>query len=123
MILPDTSIWIDHFRRGVASVGELASRADMLMHPFVLTELSLGSLPDRAMTLRFLRRLLPPVLSSEAEVALLIENEKLFSTGLNFVDVHLLASARLTGGCQLWSRDGALSRAAERLGVGLSQRI
>lgn len=61
MILPDTSIWIDHFRRGVAAVGELAVRADILMHPFVLTEISLGSLPDRAMTLRFLRRLLPPV--------------------------------------------------------------
>ncbi|KQU99532.1 PIN domain-containing protein [Devosia sp. Root105] len=123
MILPDTSIWIDHFRRGVASVGELAARADILMHPFVLTELSLGSLPDRAMTLRFLRRLLPPVVSSEAEVALLIENEKLFSTGLNFVDVHLLASARLTVGCQLWSRDDRLSKAANRLGVGVSQPI
>jgi predicted nucleic acid-binding protein len=118
MILPDTSIWIDHFRRGVAAVGELAVRADILMHPFVLTEISLGSLPDRAMTLRFLRRLLPPVVSSDAEVALLIEKESLFSTGLNFVDVHLLASALLTGDCQLWCRDVRLARTADRLGVG-----
>ena len=117
MILPDTSIWIDHFRRGVAAVGDLAARADILMHPFVLTELSLGSLPDRAMTLRFLRRLLPPVISSEAEVAHLIESEKLYSTGLNFVDVHLLASAQLTSDCKLWSRDGRLARTAERLGI------
>lgn len=29
MILPDASIWIDHFRRGVATVGELASRVDV----------------------------------------------------------------------------------------------
>ncbi len=123
MILPDTSIWIDHLRRGVASFGQLAARGDILMHPFVLTELSLGSLPDRIMTLRFLKRLLPPIVSTEAEIALLIEREKLFSTGLNFVDVHLLASARLTDECQLWSRDGPLVRTAQRLGIGVANPI
>jgi predicted nucleic acid-binding protein len=123
VILPDTSIWIDHLRRGVASFGELASRGDILMHPFVLTELSLGSLPDRPMTLRFLKRLLPPVIASEAEVATMIEREKLYSTGLNFVDVHLLTSARLTDHCQLWSRDGRLARAAERLGIGVADQL
>lgn len=120
MILPDTSIWIEHFRAGIDRVGRLAAQADTLMHPYVLTELSLGSLPDRAMTLRFLRRLLPPVLADEAEIAALIERQKLYSTGLGFVDVHLLASARLTEGCLLWSRDRRLAKAAAELGVASS---
>lgn len=117
MILPDTSIWIDHFRKGVETVGRLAAQADTLMHPHVLTELSLGSLPDRAMTLRFLRRLLPPVVADQHEVAELIEQHKLYSSGLGFVDIHLLASACLTEGCLLWSRDRRLVSAAQRLGV------
>jgi len=120
MILPDTSIWIDHLRQGVESFGKLAARADLLLHPFVLTELSLGSLPDRTMTLRYLRRLLSPVVAEQGEVAILIEREKLLATGISFVDVHLLASTRLTQDCQLWSRDKRLAATADRLGLGFS---
>ena len=117
MILLDTSVWIEHFRQGIQVAGQLASRADVLMHPFVLTEISLGSLPDRRMTLRFLRRLLPPVVANNADLATFIEEKRLFSSGLNFVDVHLLASTRLTQDCLLWTRDRRLAEAAERLGV------
>lgn len=117
MILLDTSIWIEHFRRGIRAAGELAIRADVLMHPFVLAEISLGSLPDRRMTLRFLGRVLTPVVASNEQVATFIEQHRLFSTGLNFVDVHLLASAKLTVDCQVWARDDRLAKAARRLGV------
>lgn len=117
MILLDTSVWIEHFRRGIQAAGALAIRVDVLMHPYVLTEISLGSLPDRRMTLRFLRRLLPPVLSSEAHLALFIEEQRLYASGLSFVDVNLLASARLTEDCRLWTLDRRLADAAARLGV------
>lgn len=53
-------------------------------------------------------------------MAVLIEREKLFATGISFVDVHLLASTLLTQDCQLWSRDKRLAAAADRLGLGFS---
>jgi hypothetical protein len=37
--------------------------------------------------------------------------------GIGYVDVHLLASTRLTAGSSLWTRDKRLSSVAERLGV------
>jgi predicted nucleic acid-binding protein len=117
MILLDTSIWIEHFRQGIEVAGQLAARADIYMHPYVLMEISLGSLPDRRMTLRFLRRLLPPVLATSEDLAAFIEEQRLYSSGLSFVDVHLLASARLTEDCLLWTRDRRLAEAALRLGV------
>jgi predicted nucleic acid-binding protein len=117
MIIPDTSIWIDHFRQGLQAVAGLADRADILLHPFVLAEISLGSLPNREWTLRLLRRLIRAEVAHEDEVAALIEHQRLFGTGLGFVDVHLLASTRLTGGSLLWSKDRRLAEAAERLGV------
>jgi len=122
MILLDTSVWIEHFRQGIQTAGRLAARADVLMHPYVLTEISLGSLPDRPMTLRFLRRLLSPIVATPDHLALFIEEQRLFSSGLSFVDVHLLASARLTDGCLLWTRDRRLADAAQRLGVFVDPR-
>ena len=117
MILVDTSVWIDHFRGGVEAVSRLASRADVLMHPFVLTEIALGSLPDRRMTLRFLGRLIVADVATQRDIWTFVEEHRLFGTGLDFVDVHLLASARLLEGTQLWSRDRRLHETAARLGV------
>jgi predicted nucleic acid-binding protein len=121
LIIVDSSVWIDHFRRGVDAVGALASRADVLMHPFVLTEIALGSLPDRRMTLRFLRRLVVTKVATQDDVDVLVEEHRLYGSGLDFVDVHLLASARLSGDAQLWSRDHRLHSAAEVLGVAYTE--
>ncbi len=117
MILPDSTIWVDHFRTGLDAVGRLASQADILMHPFVLTEIALGSLPNRQLTLRFLRRLMPAIVVRQEEVDTLIEEAQLHSTGIGFVDAHLLASARMMN-YRLWSRDGRLHQNAMRLGIG-----
>jgi predicted nucleic acid-binding protein len=123
VILADTSIWIDHLRRGISEFGRLAARVDLLMHPFVLTEIALGSLPDRRMTLRFLGRLIRPNVADVEQIAILIERQKLYGSGLGFVDVSLLASALVTPDCEVWTRDRRLAEAATRLGVGFSGRL
>jgi hypothetical protein len=46
----------------------------------------------------------------------LIEAHQLMSMGLGFIDVHLLASARLSG-IPIWTRDAPFRKAADRLGV------
>jgi hypothetical protein len=45
-----------------------------------------------------------------------VDDHRLHGTGLGWIDVHLLASARL-GNEPLWSADARLRQAAVRLGV------
>ena len=40
---------------------------------------------------------------------------RLFRLGIGYVDAHLLAAVRLTGGGTLWTRDKRLLSVAERL--------
>ena len=45
MVLADTSIWIDHFRRSDLRLTRFLDRGDVVMHPFVIGELVLGYVP------------------------------------------------------------------------------
>ena len=40
-VLADTSIWIDHFRRGDVRLEECLDHGDVVMHPFIVGELLL----------------------------------------------------------------------------------
>jgi len=51
MFLVDTSVWIEHFRKGRADLADLLSNGLVLMHPWVSGELAWGSLEDRAAVL------------------------------------------------------------------------
>ena len=50
-----------------------------------------------------------------------IERHELYGRGIGYVDVHLLAAARLHGDATLWTRDRRLREAAEILGVAMSK--
>jgi predicted nucleic acid-binding protein len=49
MILADTSIWIEMFRKGrlKAELGNLITNDQLCIHPFLVAELACGALPDR----------------------------------------------------------------------------
>ena len=51
MILVDTSIWIDHLRGSDEHLSGLLSAGRVLMHPYVLGEVALGKLKNRAAVL------------------------------------------------------------------------
>lgn len=116
MILVDTSVWIRHFRLGDAVLAGLLEDGLVLMHPFVIGELSCGNLKNRQTALRWLRALPSAVEAGDGEVAALVEGRKLWGRGIGWVDAHLLASARLSG-CRLWSLDACLASAAPHAGV------
>jgi hypothetical protein len=46
-----------------------------------------------------------------------IERQTLFGSGLGYIDIHLLASVRLTPGALLFTRDKRLNKAATRTSV------
>jgi predicted nucleic acid-binding protein len=117
MILVDTSVWIDHFNASEALLVNLLGEERVLAHPFVIAEISLGSLRDRNRVLGALNDLpLAPVATPE-EVSFLIERQRLFNRGIGYVDTSLLASAQLRPGVKIWTRDKRLHKVAEELGV------
>ena len=114
MILVDTSVWVDHLRRGDVLLADLLEHSDVVMHPFVVVEIACGSLADRALILELLQQL-PAAMVAEPDEALgYIEQHKLYGKGIGYVDVHLLASAAI-GGTRLWTRDRRLRAAAHEL--------
>ena len=117
MILPDTSIWIDHLRRADDALSEHLGTGNILVHPFVTGEIALGHLRQRTLITRMLQRQRQAVVASHAEVMLLVERERLFGLGVGYVDAHLLASVRLTPGVSLWTRDRRLNVVAQKLGI------
>jgi predicted nucleic acid-binding protein len=116
MTLADSSVWIDHFRRGNPFLAALLEEESLLCHPFVVGELACGDLRPRGARIRELR-LLPeaPVMRHE-EVLGLIERHRLMASGIGWVDAHVLGSTLLAG-AQLWTLDKPLARAAARLSV------
>jgi predicted nucleic acid-binding protein len=117
MILVDTSVWIDHLSRRDADLAAALTANQVVVHPFVIGEIALGALAQRERTLRSLRGLPSAVMATDAEVMSLIERETIFGEGVGYIDVHLLASARLTPATRLWTRDRRLARVAMRLGL------
>ncbi|HEX8093293.1 type II toxin-antitoxin system VapC family toxin [Jatrophihabitans sp.] len=123
MILVDTSVWIDHLRRGDAALAGLLMNGEVLCHPAVTGEIALGQLTDRGGVLGLLANLPQSVTATHAEVMTLIEAHSLSGLGIGYVDAHLLAAVLLTSGnTSLWTRDRRLRSAAEALGCAAGQR-
>lgn len=118
MILVDTSVWVDHFRNGNAALGGLLSEAFVLLHPFVIGELSCGNLKNRAGLLRDLNALPLATQASHDEVLRLMEEHRLSGSGIGWIDAHLLASAMLSHS-HFWTMDGRLEKAAKQVGLKL----
>ncbi len=117
MILADTSIWIDHLRSGNKELSTQLIQGNVAIHPFIIAELALGSLRERARTLELLD-LLPQVrVAQTSEVRLMIETRRLYSLGIGLIDAHLIASVFISSPTLLWTRDKPLRKAAEGLGV------
>jgi hypothetical protein len=122
LILVDTSVWVDHLRRGDARLAELLERGAVLMHPFVLGEIACGRLADRAVILELMRQLPSVVVADNEEALEFIERHRLSGRGIGYIDVHLLASVALTSGAKLWTRDKRLRIVADDLGRAVKDR-
>jgi len=117
MILVDTSVWIDHLRKGNARLNSLLSNAAVLIHPFVIGELACGNLHNRNRILNLLGDLPTSRVADDREVLFFIECNDLMSRGIGYIDAHLLASASLSGTASLWTRDRKLNDVAVQLGL------
>ena len=117
MILPDTSVWIDHFRGSETALAGLLRRDDLLLHAFVIGELALRYLPRPSMTIARLQlQLQAPILEPD-EILSFIRKHGLAGAGLGYVGVHLLASVSLMTNAKLWTFDKRLHATANKLAI------
>lgn len=120
MILVDTSVWIDHLGRGDAELVSMLSEGQVLVHPWIIGELACGNLQDRKLVLDLLQSLPSAPVANTGEVLFFIEKHALMGRGIGYVDVHLLAAARLAG-TRLWTRDKRLVVVADELGMAYTE--
>jgi predicted nucleic acid-binding protein len=119
VILADTSVWIDYLRRGNLEMQTLLGRGQVVMHPFVVAEIALGSLRKRRERLEELEALLEVKVAQLAEIRHMIEIRALYSKGIGLIDAYLLASCFMTPGTQLWTLDSAMAKAARAGGIAI----
>jgi predicted nucleic acid-binding protein len=117
LILADTSVWIDHFRSGNKELRKHLDQGQIVIHPFIVAELALGSLQERAKTLALLDRLPQVRVAQMREVRLMIEARRLYSLGIGLTDAHLIASVFINPSTLLWTKEKPLRKAAEALGI------
>jgi predicted nucleic acid-binding protein len=116
VILVDTSVWVDHLRKGRPKLASALVEGKVLCHPIVLGELACGGIRNRGEVLALLAALPQAAVAEHVEVLQFVHTHKLHGRGLGWIEVHLLASAQLTG-CSLWTNDHALLAAARALRV------
>src|ERR1043165_107559 len=102
---------MEHLRHGFSPHESLLLDAQVVCHPFVIVELACGQLKKRKEIIRLLEALPMAPILSQGEIMVFIEGHNLSGRGLGFVDVHLLASAKLAG-IPLWTIDKKLKEAA-----------
>lgn len=114
MVIVDTSIWVTHLRQGSRQLEKLLMDAEVMCHPFIVGELACGNLKNRTEIISLVQSLpMAPTIEFD-EFLFFIDRNHLMGKGVGFVDVHLLASAQLTG-MPLWTADKRLKSAADQL--------
>ena len=121
MILIDTSVWVDHLRRGEPRLTALLEIGQAYIHAFVVGELACGNLKARKKILDLLRALPALPAGTEDEVMFFIERHGLMGRGIGYVDAHLLTSTAIHGSARLWTRDKRLSTIAVELGLAYAE--
>jgi predicted nucleic acid-binding protein len=116
MVLVDTSIWVTHLRKGNRQLEQLLMDAEVICHPFIIGELACGTIKNRNEILSLLKSLPSAPVIEFDEFMFFIDQNQMMGIGIGFVDVHLLASAQLSG-TLLWTADKKLNSAAIKLSL------
>ena len=95
---------------------DFLSAGQVATHPSVIGELACGNLANRKEILKLLSALPLVSVATTEEVMHLIEFHKLSGNGLGWIDMNLLASARISR-IPFWTRDRRLAAVAKQIGI------
>jgi len=122
VVLVDTSVWIDHFRKTSRTLSALLEQDEVALHPFVVGELACGNLQNRKEIIALLHALPTVTQADDDEVLFFINRHALMGRGVGLIDMHILASCHIDS-CPLWTRDKRLNGIATEMGIGYSQHL
>jgi len=108
---------VDHIDHSEPIMVDLLLHDRVRIQPYLIGEISLGSVRDRSIVLRALNDLPRVPVATPDEVFYPIEQQQLFSRGIGYVDASLLASAKLQPGVTIWTRDKRLKKIAHELAL------
>ena len=115
-VLVDTSVWIRFFQKKDKVLIELLKEDKVFVHLFVLGELRMGDWKNREEIFQLLSTLDLAVMVQFHEMIDFIENRKLYSRKIGYIDAHILASCKLSG-LGLYTLDQPLKRVAQFLQI------
>ena len=116
MVLVDTSVWVFYLREGNATLEKLLNKGQVVCHRFIIGEIACGNIKNRTEILTLLQSLPLATQAKHEEVMEFIETNKLMGRGLGYIDMHLSASAKLTG-IPIWTFDKRLDETNKELGI------
>ena len=116
MVLVDTSVWINHLRNNEHQLEKLLFNGSVACHPYIIGELACGNIQNRQEIMSLLQALPQTSPVEFEEYLFFIDQNQLYGKGIGFVDIHLLASAKLTQ-IPLWTADKRLQSASAELNL------
>jgi hypothetical protein len=122
MVIVDTSVWVSHLRAGNVTLERLLNKGSVICHPFIIGELACGNIRNRSEILSLLQALPMAIQAEHEEIMEFIEHNQLMGKGLGYVDIHLIASAILTG-VPIWTFDKMLDQVSSQFGLSLNKKI
>jgi predicted nucleic acid-binding protein len=123
MVIVDTSVWVDSMRTRDDRLNGWIISEEILQHPFVTAEISMGSFAsakDRFRTVDLLESFEQLEVADSQRFHEFVANRALFGTGIGFADAHLLLACVDSPTTRLVTRDKRLMGQAERLEIKLA---
>ena len=121
MVLVDTSVWINHLRNSDHHLEKLLFDGEVVCHPHIIGELACGNMKNRQEIISLLQALPQTPLIEFDEFLYFIEQNQLYGKSIGFVDIHLLASAKLAKAL-LWTSDKRLKTASTELNINYKKK-
>ena len=116
MIIVDTSVWISHLRLGNTHHELLLNAGHVVCHPFIIGELACGNIKNRSEILSLLQALPQSRVAAHDEVIYFIDAHDLMGKGVGYIDVSLMASAKLSS-IPIWTLDHKLKKVSSKLKI------
>lgn len=117
MVLVDSSVWVDHLRKGNTGLEKLLNDGEVFCHPLIIGELACGNLKNKSEIFSLLQALPIAIVAEHEEILTFIDNYRLMGKGLGYIDMHLLASALLSR-VSIWTLDKKLNKVTSELRIG-----
>ena len=116
MVLIDSSIWVDFFRKGDSSIKSslLREKSRVVTHEMIIGEMMLSNRTDDSFLEELLLISRLPSVSFE-EYWRFVKEKRIAGKGIGYVDTNLLASS-IKNGARIWTLDKKLAQAAEESG-------